>query len=146
FDIRKSSCQTVEYGGKTAMSSPQSRMRARALETLSSSGPQSRAELARKIGVSRSTMSALVTVLLSDGLVEEIGNSEEASKMAGRPGTRIALANPKGYYIGIDFGRIFIKAAIADANYRIIEQISADFDIEMPAEDALDLAAAKVDH
>ncbi|MEZ2127714.1 MULTISPECIES: ROK family transcriptional regulator [unclassified Sinorhizobium] len=127
------------------MASSQTRLRTSALDVLATSGPQSRAELARRIGTSRSTASLLVASLIADGLVEEIESDGEASKSAGRPGTRVALTNPKGYYVGIDFGRIFIKAAVSDANYRIIEQISGDFDIDMPAEAALDFAAEKVD-
>src|SRR6185437_5466487 len=98
-----------------------------------SSGPQSRAELARRMGVSRSTMSALVSALITEKLLDEGDGTESPGRAAGRPGTRVALAAPRGYFIGIDFGRIFIKAAISDANYRILEQVSADFDIDMPA-------------
>lgn len=127
------------------MSQSQIRLRTSVLDALSASGPQSRADLARRVGASRSTVSLIVESLLSEGLVQELDVAQVSAKPAGRPGTKIALADPQGYYVGIDFGRIFIKAAISDANYRIIEQISADFDIDMPAEAALDLAAEKVD-
>lgn len=126
------------------MAPSQIRLRQNAL-TLLAAGPHSRAELARKLDVSRSTMSLLVTSLMTEELVREVESDADASKLAGRPGTRLVLAEPRGYYIGIDFGRIFIKAAISDANYRIIEQISGDFDIDMPAEEALDFAARKVE-
>ncbi len=126
------------------MAPSQTRLRTNALDSLAA-GPQSRAELARRLGVSRSTMSLLVSSLLSEGLIQEIPTDSEAAKMAGRPGTRVALTNPKGYYVGIDFGRIFIKTAISDANYNIIEQTSGGFDIDMPAEAALDFAAGKVE-
>lgn len=76
--------------------------------------------------------------------MQEVESAGSGGKAAGRPSTQIALASPEGFYIGVDFGRIFIKAAISDANYSIIEQISADFDIDMPAEVAMDLAAEKV--
>ena len=127
------------------MKPSQKRLRMGVLDLLGSDGPQSRADLARKLGVSRSTMSLLTTSLLSEGILREIDSEDDASRIAGRPGTRLALCEPEGYYIGIDFGRIFIKAAISDGNYRIIEQISGDFDIDMPAEAALDLAADKVE-
>lgn len=126
------------------MAISQTRLRTNALNLLAS-GPQSRAELARKLDVSRSTMSLLISSLIAEGAVEEINIDADSTKSAGRPGTRVAVVNSQGYYIGIDFGRIFIKAAISDANYRIIEQTSGDFDIEMPAEAALDFAASKVE-
>ena len=121
----------------------QIRLRASVLDTLTSSGAQSRADIARRIGASRSTVSSIVEALLAEGLVQEV-QAEAGPKPAGRPGTKIAVANPEGYYVGIDFGRIFIKVAISDANFSILKQTSADFDIDMPAEAALDLAAQKV--
>jgi predicted NBD/HSP70 family sugar kinase len=114
------------------------------LDTLRANGAQSRAELARKLGVSRSTMSAVIATLSAEKLVAESDEASATAK-AGRPGTRVSLVAPKGYFVGIDFGRLFIKAAIADANYRIIEQTSSDFDIDMPAKRALDVAAANVE-
>jgi predicted NBD/HSP70 family sugar kinase len=123
----------------------QNKLRAGVLEALRSAGPQSRAELARRFDVSRSTMSSIVASLLSEGLVAETDDVNGTQKLAGRPGARVELAGQKGYFIGIDFGRIFIKTAISDANYRIIEQVSCDFDIDVPAEVALDLAASNVE-
>jgi len=127
------------------MKPSQTRLRTSVLDLLGSDGPQSRADLARKLGVSRSTMSLVTTALMAEALVQELDTDDDGAKTAGRPGTRLVLSEPKGYYVGIDFGRIFIKAAISDGNYRIIEQVSGDFDIDMPAEAALDLAAAKVE-
>jgi len=126
------------------MALSQTRLRTNTLDLLAA-GPQSRAELARRLHVSRSTMSSMVAALISEGAVQEVDSNADASKTAGRPGTRVALTKAEGYYVGIDFGRIFIKAAISDTNYRIIEQTSGDFDIEMPAEAALDFAAGKVE-
>ena len=126
------------------MTPSQTRLRAGVLEALQANGAQSRAELARKVGVSRSTMSTIITTLIAEKLVKETDAPGGTSK-AGRPGMRVSLAAPKGYFIGIDFGRLFIKAAIADANYRILEQVATDFDIDLPAHVALDLAASKVE-
>jgi predicted NBD/HSP70 family sugar kinase len=127
------------------MAPSQTRLRRSVIDVLEANGPQSRAEIARRTGVSRSTMSAVISSLLAEGLVQETEDRSDASKAAGRPGTRVALADPKGYYVGIDFGRIFIKAAISNANFEIIDQVAADFDIDMPAEAALDFAAARVE-
>lgn len=127
------------------MTPSQTRLRAGVIDALTNGGPQSRATLARLLGVSRSTMSSLVTSLMAEEIVLESNGVGDGQKMAGRPGTLVELAGRRGYFIGIDFGRIFIKAAISDANYRVIEQISCDFDIDVPADAALDLAAAAVE-
>ncbi|NSZ60089.1 ROK family transcriptional regulator (plasmid) [Agrobacterium tumefaciens] len=126
------------------MSLSQLRLRTAVLDTLSANGAQSRADVARRVGASRSTISLIIGSMIAEGLVQEVESAGSGGKAAGRPSTQIALASPEGFYIGVDFGRIFIKAAISDANYSIIEQISADFDIDMPAEVAMDLAAEKV--
>lgn len=127
------------------MTPSQARLRTGVLEVLRANGAQSRAELARRFDVSRSTISAVIAALIAERLVTESDGEGPVARAAGRPGTRIALAAPEGYFIGIDFGRLFIKAAISDANYRILEQVSCDFDIDIPASEALDLAAAEVE-
>lgn len=127
------------------MTPSQTRLRANVLESLREIGPQSRAELARRFDVSRSTMSSLIASLIEEKLLRETDADSDPSKSAGRPGTRVALAPSDGYFVGIDFGRIFIKAAISDSSYNIIEQVDGDFDIDMPAEAALDFASDKVE-
>jgi predicted NBD/HSP70 family sugar kinase len=127
------------------MTRSQARLRAGVLDALRASGSHSRAELSRKFGVSRSTMSAVIADLIKDGLVEGADAASISAKAAGRPGTRVALAAPDGYFIGIDFGRIFIKAAIADTNFRILHQVSSAFDIDVSADVALDVAAENVE-
>jgi len=69
-------------------------------------------------------MSPVIPVLITEKLVEGAEDGELSGKVARRPGTRVARATPKGYFLGIDLGRLFIKATISDANYRILE---ADF-------------------
>jgi predicted NBD/HSP70 family sugar kinase len=127
------------------MTPSQTRLRASVLDSLRDIGPQSRAELARRFDVSRSTMSSLIASLIDEQILRETDADTDPSKSAGRPATRVALAASEGYFVGIDFGRIFIKAAISDSSYNIIEQTAGAFDIDMPAEAALDCAAEKVE-
>lgn len=127
------------------MSQSHLRLRARTLAYLKEKGPQSRAELARIFSVSRSTMNALIVGLETEDLVQLTQDDAQASKSAGRPGVRVALKETSGFFVGIDFGRLRINVAISDSNYRILGEISEDFDIDIAAGDALDRAAAAVE-
>jgi len=126
------------------MTRAQARLRSRTLELLKERGPQSRAELARCLLVSRSTMSSLIASMVAERIVEDVGDGPTRARTTGRPGARVALKAPDGYFVGIDFGRLRINVAVSDANYQIVEQLSRDFDIDVAAQTALDLAAGSV--
>lgn len=81
------------------------------LDHLRSTGPQSRADLARTTTLSKPTVSVALANLESAGLVRPIG------LVAGRPGRAPLLyeANPTaGYVVGIDVGREWVRVAVAD--------------------------------
>ena len=81
------------------------------LDHLRSTGPQSRADLARTTTLSKPPVSVALANLESAGLVRPIG------LVAGRPGRAALLyeANPTaGYVVGIDVGREWVRIAVAD--------------------------------
>jgi predicted NBD/HSP70 family sugar kinase len=63
----------------------------------------SRADLARRTGLTRVTISDLVADLLADGLVAEAGFSDEARP--GKPGTRLNLVDTARDILAIDLSR-----------------------------------------
>jgi len=81
------------------------------LELIHRQGPLSRAQAARVSGLSKPTVSLSLASLLDSGLVREIGRSR------GERGPSAVLyeLNPTaGWVVGIDVGRIWVRAAIAD--------------------------------
>jgi predicted NBD/HSP70 family sugar kinase len=88
------------------------------LEYLRSHNPTSRAQLARATGLSKPTVSQALAGLETAGLVRPVGQSISSK------GGRVAILyepNPEaGYVVGVDVGRGWVRAAVADLAGRII--------------------------
>ncbi|HET7353277.1 MAG TPA: ROK family transcriptional regulator [Gaiellaceae bacterium] len=83
------------------------------LDAVRTSGPISRAEVARQTGISRPTVSLVLRSLLEDGLVRETGHDPD------RPhyGATYYEADPEAAVVlGVDFGARSVRAAICDLN------------------------------
>jgi predicted NBD/HSP70 family sugar kinase len=81
------------------------------LEAVRASGPVSRAELARRTGISRPTVSLVLRALLEDGLVRE------TTLDPGRPhyGAVYYEAEPEAALVlGVDFGSRSVRTALCD--------------------------------
>ena len=81
------------------------------LELIQRTGPVSRAQVARESGLSKPTVSLNLAALLEAGLVREVGRT------SGRRGPSAMLydLNPEaGLVAGIDVGRYWVRAALAD--------------------------------
>jgi predicted NBD/HSP70 family sugar kinase len=79
-------------------------------------GPISRAQLARKMNITRATISGIVSDLLEDGVIYE-GAAEETS--VGRKGILLHYNDDLGYGIAIDLGGTKISIAIFNVNAEI---------------------------
>lgn len=75
--------------------------RAMVLQRLFHGGPASRADLARATGLTRVTVSDLVTALVDDGLVAELGPAPATGKV-GKPGTIVALRTRDHQVVAVD--------------------------------------------
>ena len=81
------------------------------LETLRASGPISRAEVARRTGISRPTVSLALRSLLDDGLVRET----EVEPSRPHYGAVYYEADPEAALVlGVDFGSRAVRAALSD--------------------------------
>jgi len=86
--------------GKVLPEHARSHNRALVLQTLYTSGAQSRADVARETGLTRVTISDLVADLIAEGLVVELGQREDARP--GKPATLIDVDRAAFHIVGID--------------------------------------------
>ena len=109
---------------------------------LGSGGPQSRADLARGSGLSRTTVSSLVAELLESGVVVETDDRGTPYKGgSGRPPLLIALAVRPGGVAGVDIGHRHVRVAVSDRGAAIKAEIEAEMDADPHGEGTLDIAA-----
>jgi glucokinase-like ROK family protein len=81
------------------------------LDVLRRFAPLSRAELAARTGLNRSTVSIIVNSLIEEGFVQE---TDLQSSKIGRPGMLLVL-NPKGgFAVGVEIGVDFISVILTD--------------------------------
>lgn len=100
--------------------------RAAVLQHLFHHGPCSRAQLARRTGLTRVTISALVEDLLAEGIVEERGPEERAANVVGRRGTIVALSSRSLQIASIGITRDGeLAGAIIDLQGRILRRAAA---------------------
>ena len=80
-------------------------------QTLLHDGPLSRAEIARRTGLSRPSVSTLVERLIGENLIVEYGVINDGS---GRPAQPVDLNRSAMRLIGIEVGATFIESVVTD--------------------------------
>jgi len=138
--------------GSGSLESLRERNRRQLLDALRRRGSASRADLARLTGLSRSTVSTLVSDLQAHGLVVEqdarAGSESEAEGRApqqGRPPTLLTLDRSAGLVLGIDFGHEMVHVAIADLSRTILAERTQAIDVDNSAARSIDVAVALAD-
>jgi len=119
--------------------------RLRVIDALRDEGLISRAEIARRTGLSRSTVSSLVSELQADGLVVE--RSEPAAAhgdQGGRPPILLSFDASAGVAVGIDFDHHHLRVAVSDLSSRILAEREQGLDTDHLAHEGLDAAAELV--
>ena len=86
--------------GKVLPEHARSHNRSLVLQTLYTSGAQSRADVARETGLTRVTISDLVAGLIAEGLVIELGQREDARP--GKPATLLDVDRAAFHIVGVD--------------------------------------------
>lgn len=89
------------------------------LELVSRHGATSRAEIARRTGLSRAAVSSLVGELIDQSLLRELGQGQSAG---GKPPTLLALNERAREIVALDLGRQPFQAALVDLTGRIHER------------------------
>lgn len=87
----------------------------------------SRAQLSRDTGLSRSTVSAIVTELLDAGLVFE---SHRARSRGGRPPIVLRFNDEHLFVMAIDLGASHVTAVCTDLRGRVLAEATEAFDVQ----------------
>lgn len=105
------------------------------VDLLQREGPLSRADIARRCGISKPTASLLVGRLLRSGLLREEGTVHEGP---GRPGRLVSLDPRAGTVVALDVGGTTTRAVLSDLSGRSLATVRT----RTPASDA----GATADH
>lgn len=100
----------------------------RTLEALFRAGPMSRAELARDLGLTRSTASSIVAGLVREGFVAEAAEPMERDGRTGRPGTQVRLNPGHAVFLGADIGVGRCTVVALDLEARVVARAARPFD------------------
>jgi glucokinase-like ROK family protein len=90
-------------------------------------GGISRVEIARRMGLTRAAVTAIVNDLLATGIIRE---SESLSVQSGRPPVILEIEPARGYVVGIDFGASHLSILISDFAAHPLEEAEITVDIQ----------------
>ena len=122
-----------------------SRHRRLVLDLLRENGSLSQADIARKTGLSRTTISTLVSELRTTGVIVEAEPGRAgAGAHGGRPPTMIALDDSAGAAVGIDFDHDHVRVAVANLAHTVLSERSAELSLDQDPAGSLDAAAVLV--
>jgi predicted NBD/HSP70 family sugar kinase len=117
---------------------------ARVIGALRLGGATSRTELARRTGISRTTVSSLLAELSRAGLVRDDSAPGAPTSQGGRPPMLVALEPGAAAAVGIDFDHDSVRVAVADLAHTILADAERELDIAADAVHAFDVAAQMV--
>src|SRR3954454_22572536 len=102
--------------------------RQRVLASLGSGRGGSRSEPARLTGLSRTTLTHVLTELQREGLV--IAKGPVRATGPGRPAALLTLARPAGLVVGVDLGHSHVRVLTADLAGTVLGERVAGLDID----------------
>lgn len=91
--------------------------------------PIARVEIARRTGLSRTTVSTIIDELLRDGLVRE-GSTQHAAASGGRRAILVHFNASAGVMLGVDMGRSHLTIVLCDLAANILARRSGPFDVD----------------
>lgn len=109
------------------------------LNTIYQKRPVSRAEIAKITGLNKSTVSALVDELLTEGLITEVGIGES---QGGRKPVHLSINEGVGSIIGVDLGVNYMLSILTDFAGKILWEKRLTVKPEVRAEDRIEKICA----
>lgn len=119
--------------GATDLHSLRQANRTLVLNCIRVEGPLARVTIARRTGLSRTTVGSLVDALLKEGLVRE-GCTVSAAPSGGRRATLVHFNEAAGYILGVDLGRSHLTLLATDLAANVIARHSGPFDCSLGAD------------
>jgi len=117
----------------------------RVLRVLQRDGALSRAEIAARTGISRTTISEITGSLLASRSITVVATDALGRSGRGRPAELLALDPSAGQFLGIDFGHRRVHVSIADASHDIIASGEARYPDDAQWPERLDALSALID-
>jgi predicted NBD/HSP70 family sugar kinase len=115
--------------------------RLRVIEAIYQQPATSRAEITRRTGLARQTVSTVIEELGRAGLVHEHAAPEEdRPRNTGRPPTLLSLVPGAGFAVGLDFGHQHIRVAVCDLSGRPVIDDWSPAEVDHAPTQSLDLA------
>lgn len=95
----------------------------RILTILRTQGPASRADIARRLGVTPATITRLINSLIDRDLAEETKTraDKDVLREPGRPGGRVSLKPNGAFFLGVEIGVGVIRFAVLDLMANVID-------------------------
>src|SRR4051812_30940173 len=118
----------------------------RVIEALNLLGTASRAQLARRTGLARSTVSSIVAELQGGGIIVSREANGQAPRGSGRPPSLIALNPSAQVAVGIDFGKRHLAVAAADMAHTVLAERGREMHDDYDAQEGFDAAAELVEN
>jgi predicted NBD/HSP70 family sugar kinase len=130
-----------------SLASLRERNRDRIVGVLGELGTASRADVARRTGLSPTTVSTLVSELVDSGLVVEVDDLPRVGSpsRSGRPARSIRLGRAAGVAVGIEFGERRLRLVACDRAHQVLGEGSAEVPDGYDARHGMDQAAALLD-
>ena len=104
-------------------------------------GGISRADLARKMGLSRAAISSIVNDLLAIDVIREAANGPSTG---GRRAVLLEVNPECGYILGVDMGATHLGLVLADFSARVIAEEEFSFDVSLGPDSCLKIVDQQV--
>ncbi len=133
-------------GSQGSLGSLRELNRLRVVDALRSAGRLSRSDIARRTGLSRSTVSTLVGDLVERGfIVERTDDDGREGSVQGRPPTMLSLDRSAGAAVGVEFDHNRVRVAVSDLSRTVLAEANEPADVDHDAGQSMDLVARLVD-